>query len=276
MSEGRKESFGFGNIYTTRQMKQWLEFFLRRRKWSDQTLYQDNENLSYDYLLPHFDPVSSPVELSRKRHMIREEFISQISIANVFIFTCGLTELWSTRLGEVLTICPGTVFGEYDPKAHYFQNLDFGDILEDLSKIEEYISEFNPNIKFIYTISPVPLTATAEDEHVLVATCFSKSKLRAAVGEHVRKSKDSKYFPAYELITHSNVGDWRFESNLRSVSTNGVEYVMRHGFKEEMKNARLINKQDDYSNSIDIHCEEEKLETANRLKLKFNDDQQFF
>jgi hypothetical protein len=39
MSEGRKESFGFGNIYTTRQMKQWLEFFLRRRNWSDQTLY---------------------------------------------------------------------------------------------------------------------------------------------------------------------------------------------------------------------------------------------
>ena len=202
-------------------MKQWIEFFLGTREWSDKTFFEDNKNLFHDYLLPHLPSVSSKAQLLDRRVKVGDEFISHISVADVFIFTCGLTEQWVTRCDETLTICPGTVVGKYDPEQHYFINLDFSDILHDLSKIEEYILKLNPGINFIYTVSPVPLTATAEEEHVLVSTCFSKSKLRAAVGEHVRKSKKSEYFPSYELITHSNLGDWRFESNLRSVSSNG-------------------------------------------------------
>ena len=266
LSGDRTESFGLGNIYTTRQMKQWIEFFLGTREWSDKTFFEDNKNLFHDYLLPHLPSVSSEAQLLDRRVKVGDEFISHISVADVFIFTCGLTEQWVTRCDETLTICPGTVVGKYDPEQHYFINLDFSDILHDLSKIEEYILKLNPGINFIYTVSPVPLTATAEEEHVLVSTCFSKSKLRAAVGEHVRKSKKSEYFPSYELITHSDLGDWRFESNLRSVSSNGVRYVMRHGFDEAMEKADHQNKFDAFFDNIDLYCEEEKLEALNKIR----------
>ena len=80
--------------------------------------------------------------------------------------------------------------------------------------------------------------------HFLVSV--SPEHLWINVGEHVMKSKKSEYFPSYELITHSDLGDWRFESNLRSVSSNGVRYVMRHGFDEAMEKADHQNKFDEF------------------------------
>ena len=120
--------------------------------------------------------MSSEAQLLDRRVKVGDEFISHISVADVFIFTCGLTEQWVTRCDETLTICPGTVVGKYDPEQHFI-NLDFSDILHDLSKIEEYILKLNPGINFIYTVSPVPLTATAEEEHVLGTNAFLNPNL---------------------------------------------------------------------------------------------------
>ena len=39
-----------------------------------------------------------------------------------------------------------------------------------------------PKLRILLTVSPVPLTATAGDDHVLLATTYSKSVLRAGRG----------------------------------------------------------------------------------------------
>jgi hypothetical protein len=81
---------------------------------------------------------------------------------------------------------------------------------------------------FLLTVSPVPLTASASADHVVAATTYSKSVLRAVAGEVRKAWDDVDYFPSYELITSPMFRGRFFEPNLRSVTEDGVAFVMRH------------------------------------------------
>ena len=56
-------------------------------------------------------------------------------------------------------------------------------VLGDIREAFDFVRDRNPRIRFLITVSPVPLVATAEDRHVLVSTVYSKSVLRAVCGE---------------------------------------------------------------------------------------------
>jgi hypothetical protein len=85
----------------------------------------------------------------------------------------------------------------------------------------------NPKARFILTVSPVPLIATAEDRSVLVSTTYSKSVLRTACEEVAADYADVAYFPSYEVITGTYNRGRYFASDLRSVTEEGVAHVMR-------------------------------------------------
>jgi hypothetical protein len=70
-----------------------------------------------------------------------------------------------------------------------------------MNEVYKYLNEFlskvkaiNPEIKFILTMSPVPLTATFEDKHVLTSTTYKKYVLRAAAEEVELKNSYVYYF----------------------------------------------------------------------------------
>ena len=84
----------------------------------------------------------------------------------------------------------------------------------------------NPRVKVILTVSPVPLVATAEDAHVLVATTLSKSVLRVAAGAVASRESDVAYFPSFEIITGPQARGRYFAKDLRSVTEEGVDRVM--------------------------------------------------
>jgi GSCFA family len=82
-------------------------------------------------------------------------------------------------------------------------------------------------VRVILTVSPVPLVATYENRHVMVSTTYSKSAIRAALDDVARKYEFVDYFPSYEIITNwYNKGRY-FEKDLRTVTLDGVEHVMR-------------------------------------------------
>jgi len=82
-------------------------------------------------------------------------------------------------------------------------------------------------LKTIVTVSPVPLTATASDDHVLTATTYSKSVLRGVCGELFQRNRFIDYYPSYELITAPSSRGIFYEPNLRSVSGAGVSNAMK-------------------------------------------------
>jgi hypothetical protein len=89
------------------------------------------------------------------------------------------------------------------------------------------MQDINPGARILLTVSPVPLTATYTDEHVLIATTHSKAILRAAAGVVTSKYEHVYYFPAYEIITGNFNRGRYFDDNLRTIAPEGVAHVMR-------------------------------------------------
>jgi hypothetical protein len=78
----------------------------------------------------------------------------------------------------------------------------------------------------LLTVSPVPLTATATDQHVLLASTYSKAVLRSVAGDFSTQNALVEYFPSFEIINNPAARGIFFEDNLRSVKKSAVENVM--------------------------------------------------
>lgn len=219
-------SAAYGNIYTTRQL---LQLYLRSL---NDFQPKDDNWLEKGYVIDAFRPglkfPASSVEefkLHTKSHLraTREAF----ETADVFVYTFGLTETWVSRIdGAAYPACPGTIAGTFDPKKYEFRNFTVEEIISDMSIFIEKLRGRNPKVRFILSVSPVPLVATATDQHVLTASTYSKSVLRVASDEVSRNFKDVTYFPAYEIITGPQAPKEYFEDDRRNVSKLGVEEVM--------------------------------------------------
>tara|TARA_R110002096_G_scaffold416576_3_gene619732 strand:- start:179248 stop:180990 length:1743 start_codon:yes stop_codon:yes gene_type:complete len=264
-------SFAFGNIYSTALLRQWLEAALAQKDLSN--IYHEEEGRFYDLLRPAFmaDGFKSKKALIKSRTDALKEMYAQISQADVFVFTLGLTESWNDVDGVVYPMCPGTLCGEFDNEKHFFKNYDVAENMEEMTKAIELVREINANVKFLLTVSPVPLTATASENHVLTATCLSKSVLRIVAGMLTSQNPDIDYFPSYEIITtHANKGRF-FKDNMRDVTEEGVSHVMAHleavmlpyEFKKAKKKERLEAEmlEQHLVQADDVACEEMVLET---------------
>lgn len=221
-------SFRTGNIYTPALLRQWVAQAFGYQTPSDDFFVENGR---------YFDPLrptipmkgfDSAEQLQTARTATLSAFRDSIAQANIFVFTLGLTEAWTHVDGTVYPLCPGTVKGVFDPTQHQFINYSHAAIVADMSWIIERLREVNPKMQFILTVSPVPLTATATDSHVLTATNYSKAVLRSAAGELSAAYDFVDYFPSYELITSYATRQNFYEDNLRSVRSSGVEYVMAH------------------------------------------------
>lgn len=217
----------YGNIYTSRQC---LEMF--RQAFGTLPMIEDfvvDSGRWFDLLRPHaikqgFASLAE-ARADRAYHLGRVRVMFETS--DVFVFTLGLTESWfNARSGHTYPACPGTVKGEYRPDEHQFRNLGCTDVVADLNALITELGQVNPGLKLIFTVSPVPLVATRSEHNVLVASSYSKSVLRAAVGEVERQHAHVAYFPSYEIISHPASFGQYLASDLREVTERGVSHVM--------------------------------------------------
>ncbi|MDR0550050.1 MAG: GSCFA domain-containing protein [Deltaproteobacteria bacterium] len=275
------QSFGYnmysaryGNIYTTRQLRQlFLRSFDRFQPVEEFWLQNDRY---YDPFRPSIEPYGyytlQEARLMRKSHLaaVKRLFLE----TEVLVFTLGLTECWTHQEdGAVYPVCPGAAAGVFDPDKYKFLNLTYNDIITDLNLLVGELKEVNPKIKLLLTVSPVPLVATASDNHVLVATMKSKAILRAAAAEIYDQYDFVDYFPSYDLISSIPFGRGAFCENLRQVKPEVVKFVMTrflqaHGFSYQTeptpspKLASVVSAAS--TQQIEEKCEELLLEAFNK------------
>jgi hypothetical protein len=241
MSPEDSERFGYGifsgrygNIYTTLQLRQLLERALTARNVADQ-FWTGKEGRVYDLLRPRITPngFSSMAEARADNQQHLAAVRRLIETSDVFIFTLGLTETWISEVdGTAYPTCPGCgSAGEYDPSRYRFHNLSVMETLEHLTRSIDLMIASNPAIQIILTVSPVPLIATMEARHVLQATVYSKSVLRVAVEEAVRRYDNVHYFASYEVITGTRGAERFMASDGRTVTSEGVARVMQLFFR---------------------------------------------
>ncbi|MDM7255183.1 MAG: GSCFA domain-containing protein [Paracoccus sp. (in: a-proteobacteria)] len=216
-----------GNVYTARQMAELLAEAATGTP--DPRLIWTRDGRFRDALRPGVDPLgldsAEEVLALRRDHLTR--LAAMLPRVTHFIFTLGLTEGWQdAETGRALPVCPGVVAGRFDPARHRFTTARYPQILDDLAEIRGRLRRFNPAMRLILTVSPVPLSATASGGHVLPATTASKATLRAAAGDFAADHPDVDYFPAYEIVTNPAAGSRFYEPNLRDIRPEGVAAVM--------------------------------------------------
>lgn len=233
----RKYNYGIfsartANIYTAAQLL-YLVRLATAEIGADAAEFWEKGGRTYDSLRPAIEPdgfANRDEALLSRRSMIRA-FRRAIAEADVSVFTLGLTEGWeNARTGQPYPMCPGTVAGQFDASAHVFRNYFVAETSRDMGAALDAMRRLNPGLRVLLTVSPVPLTATASGQHVLVATTYSKSALRAVAGELAATDHAVDYFPSYEIIAGAPARAGFFAPNMRSVETAGVDLVMRHFF----------------------------------------------
>jgi len=257
----------YGNVYSTRQLVQLFaraagEFAPIDDAWTDGTRWYDPYRPIVE---PHGFASREELLLARAAHLAAADRI--LPQTDVFVFTFGLTEAWrNTDDGAVYPSCPGTIHGEYDDARHEFVNFTYPEVLADFETFRERALRQNPAMRFVITVSPVPLTATASGNHVLSATMTSKSILRAVCAELYNRHDDVDYFPSYELVSSHPMRAMFFDPNLRTVAPKGVAHVMDTFFAahpapvEPPAAAPAASVEDDE----DAICDEAILETFGR------------
>lgn len=238
LSEEQRRRFNYGifsartgNLYTATMLEQWVDWSLGHAPvpaeiWEEEGRFQDP-------FRPAIEPggFASPEELRASRAVALAAFRRSFADANTFVFTLGLTERWiNAQAGYEYAVCPGTAAGRFDPAAHRFDNLQFVHVLNALAAAMEKMRAVNPRLRFLLTVSPVPLTATNTGRHVLVATMELKSLLRTVAGQLATNRGYVDYFPSYEIINAPSFRGVFFQPNQRNVSPAGVAFVMRQFF----------------------------------------------
>ena len=227
-------SFRTGNIYTAKMLRQWVEIALDMRDEPDE-IWQEGGRF-FDPLRPAIEPggFASEDELRTSRAACLSAIRSAIRDAGVFVFTLGLTESWAnSETGLEYASCPGTAAGTYDANKHVFVNHRVDAIQADLNAALAAMKAENPALKVLLTVSPVPLTASASGTHVLTATTYSKSVLRAVAGMTAEDSDWVDYFPSYEIITAPAFRGMFYAPNQRNVVSQGVDFVMKNFFADQ-------------------------------------------
>ncbi|WP_245479533.1 GSCFA domain-containing protein [Hansschlegelia zhihuaiae] len=222
----------YGNIYTARQLLQLAREAFREFE-PAVPVWRKGERF-FDALRPSVEPegLASAEEVTAHRAAHLKHVRGMLKQADVIIFTFGLTETWEHRAsGTVYPTAPGTIAGRYDPAVFAFRNLTHSEVLADFLAFRKRVREVNPTVKFLLTVSPVPLTATASGEHVLPATIYSKSVLRGVAGELYHRFDDVDYFPSYEMVAGHPSRGFFYEPNMRAVANAGVDVVMRAFFE---------------------------------------------
>jgi len=218
----------YGNLYTARQLLQ-----LVQRAYGELTPIEDvwHDNGRWiDPFRPQIQPegFASEREFRLDRELHFAAVRRMLTELDVFVFTLGLTECWASREdGTVFPLCPGVSGGAYDPGRHVLHNFRVAEVVADMRKFLVRLRELNPRSKVILTVSPVPLVATATTQHVLSATTYSKSVLRAAAGELAESEEEVHYFPSYEIITGCYNRGTYYQDDKREVAPHGVDHVMR-------------------------------------------------
>jgi hypothetical protein len=264
----------YGNIYTARQLLQLFKRAYGTFAPAEACWKTENDAYFLDPFRPRIQPdgFKSLDELSadRKQHLARvRQAFEQL---DYFVFTLGLTEAWlSNTDGSVLPLCPGVSGGEFDDGKYAFKNFTVSEVTSDLAEFIALLRTVNPKARIVLTVSPVPLVATFEPQHVLQATTYSKSVLRVSCEEICRQLKDVYYFPSYEIITGSFSRGRYFADDLRSVREAGVAHVMRvfmkhytvEGHRQDDTPVRVTqtsNHLREMEDLVDVVCDEESLD----------------
>jgi hypothetical protein len=258
----------YGNIYTTRQL---VQLFDRAFGTFSPllTAWPREDGRWVDPFRPRMEPegFASPEEVvaERDRHLAHVRRLFET--LDTLVFTLGLTEGWrDARDDAALQLAPGVAGGMWEADAYRYVNATVAEMTGDMLSFIDKLRAVNPGARLILTVSPVPISATYSDRHVLVSNAFSKSALRVVADEVAGARPNVFYFPSYEVVTSPATAGRYYSDNLRAVSEAGIRHVMRlfmahaDGAESSRAPAAALDVRREGERASDVICDEELLD----------------
>jgi len=171
-----------------------------------------------------------------RRQLVRDTLLA----TDVLILTLGLSEVWYDSVtGEPLW--RALPVDHFDPERHVFRVETMAQTLQWLETIERLRARHVPDMKIIFTVSPVALQLTFRPVSALTANSASKAIVRAALDEFLRNHQEDVgrrlfYFPSYELVANYFIDPYEHDNRHISptVAAGIISYFVKHYCSADM------------------------------------------
>jgi hypothetical protein len=180
-----------------------------------------------------------------RRQLVRDTLMA----TDVLLLTLGMSEVWYDKVtGEPLW--RALTVEQFDPGRHVFRVETMAQTLHWLETIERLRAQFTPNMKIIFTVSPVRLISTFRPVSAFGANNVSKAIARAAVDEFLRNHPEGLhrhlfYFPSYEFVTEYFLDPYEHDNRHVSsaVAAGIVQFFVEHYCSTDMivRSGRSLN-----------------------------------
>ena len=139
-----------------------------------------------------------------------------LSAADIAIITYGTAYVYRYfKTQQIVSNCHKIPAAEFE---HF--RLSLKEIRDSIHKTVETIQKINPELRIIFSVSPIRYLKEGFRENQL-----SKSLLLLAVDDVIEKKERCFYFPAYEIVM-DDLRDYRFyEANLTHPNDLAVDYI---------------------------------------------------
>ncbi len=226
-----------GNINTVAALRQWVSWAIGVET-PPEEIWQKGGRF-FDPFRPSIEPdgFASPEELLASRNTVLRAIRKIAERTDWFVFTLGQTEGWvNSSRGYIYAMHPAEVALEFDSNDHLLKNYSFLEVSDDLNWIIDVISTINKKIRFVFTVSAIPLTAAESGN---AATPFSQSLLREAALTVAENRDFVDYFPSYEIVTAAPSRAMFYEPGEQAAKP-GAEFAMYCFFKSLAASSRDV------------------------------------
>lgn len=205
----------FGILFHTQAIENLFQFALEDKLFTEEDIFLHNEIWSSFDAHSDLNELEADEVLFNLNSKIRT-FRSDLESASHLILTLGTSWVYRNVTSEQLVAnCHKIPQKEFTKEI-----LSVNHIQANLKRIVEIANQINPNLKIIFTISPV--------RHIkdgFVENQLSKAHLIAALQGFLQENKEHYYFPAFEIMM-DELRDYRFyAADLLHPNEMAINYI---------------------------------------------------
>ena len=207
----------FGILYNPESIANSLRILLEKRVFTEDNLFQDQGLWNSFYHHSRFSDVDQEAALEKINCRISSshEFLKKADFLVITFGTAWVYELRKT--GQIVSNChkiPAAEFNRFRLEVSHIDNV--------YTELLEQIRRFNPDLKVIFTVSPVRHWKDGAVENQI-----SKATLLLAIEQLIKGfgNQACSYFPSYELMM-DELRDYRFYAeDMLHISAVAVDYI---------------------------------------------------
>ena len=212
------ETNPFGVLYNPISIKNAFDILLNNKVFTEGDLFENNG--LYHSFSHHssFSNTNKSEVLEQINDSVRKNS-SFLNSSDYIFITLGTAYAYRhLETNQIVSNCHKIPAKEFD---HYLLSLD--EIVSEYRVLMPKLKAQNPNLKIIFTVSPVRHWKDGAHENQI-----SKSVLHLAINELQNEFDFAHYFPSYELVM-DDLRDYRFyASDMIHINSQAVDYIYQY------------------------------------------------